>query len=78
MIFRGESALDPFFIVQVFHNSDKKIGKLKVTRVGVSREFFSRFYHIEEKFLSSYLKRFPSEISFESFQQIAADSVNQR
>jgi len=37
MLYRSQSPLDPFFIVQIFHNSDKKIGKLKVTRVGVSR-----------------------------------------
>ena len=78
MIYRPQSSLDPFFIVQIFNNAEKKVGKLKVTRVGVSREFFSRFYHIEQKHLSSYLKRFPSELNFESFQSIAADSVDQR
>lgn len=44
----------------------------------MSREYFSRFYYIEESSLSSYVKRFPYEINFESLQSIAKDTVDQR
>lgn len=64
--------------MQIFWNSEEDKCNMKVTRVGQSREYLAKFYRVEEKNLVSYLKHFPYEMNFKSFEAIATDSVNQR
>ena len=75
---RQNSPIDPFFIIQIFWNEDSQKSCVKVTRVGINRQHFARFYRIEDKILTSNLRHFPFELNFESFEQIAAESVSQR
>jgi hypothetical protein len=65
-------------VVQIFWLAEKDRCNMKITRVGLSREYFSNFYRIEDNNLTSFLNRFPFDINFESFETVAAESVDQR
>lgn len=45
-------------------------------RFGLSRQYFSRFYKIEDKIVIGNSKRFPLPSSFASLSQIASENVN--